>query len=246
MSISAIGCFFQKLQPTDSLIKPANIDSFTALHFRYHRFSTSHTSCTSHTGRVALPGAGGRGEVHSGRHSSWHDAVPPDCPVELISLMKAGVFFQKAKVLRWKLSFKQWMKYDEIVWNDMLCLLKHSQKWWGARPVGPKIPWNGLPSLKSCDKSKPCTARERSKLSQISTFRCRLIGSSGVSWRVEVSFLIICFVCFLQKFHIGCRSLGTNLGNHLCLIQGQCFCLKITMCKDFWNGWSLVKFTGRV
>lgn len=43
------------------------------------------------------------------------DAVPPDCPVELISLMKAGVFFQKAKVLRWKLSFKQWMKYDEIV-----------------------------------------------------------------------------------------------------------------------------------
>ena len=43
------------------------------------------------------------------------DAVPPDCPVELISLMKAGVFFSKAKVLRWKLSFKHWMKYDEIV-----------------------------------------------------------------------------------------------------------------------------------
>lgn len=242
MSISAIGCFFQKLQPTDSLIKPASIDSFTALYFTYHRFSTSHTSRTSHTGKVALPGAGGRGEVHSGRHSSWHGR----CPAGLssgVDLLDEGrcLFFKKPR-----LSFKQWMKYDEIVWNDMLCLLKHSQKWWGARPVGPKIPWNGLPSPKSYDKSKPCTARERSKLSQISAFRCRLIGSSGVSWRVEVSFLIICFVCFLQKFHIGCRSLGTKLGNHLCLIQGQCFCLKITMCKDFWNGWSLVKFTGRV
>ena len=78
----------------------------------------------------------------------------------------------------------------------VLSLLQHSQKWWGARPVGPKIPWNGLPSPKSYDKSKPCTARERSKLSQISAFRCRLIGSSGVSWRVEVSFLIISFVSY--------------------------------------------------
>lgn len=25
------------------------------------------------------------------------DAVPPDCPVELISLMKAGVFFSKSQ-----------------------------------------------------------------------------------------------------------------------------------------------------
>lgn len=116
MSISAIGCFFQKLQPTDSLIKPANIDSFTALHFRYHRFSTSHTSRTSHTGRVALPGAGGRGEVHSGRHSSWHGRCPAGLSSGVDLLDEGRCLFSKSQGPKVEVVLQT---MDEIWWNSM-------------------------------------------------------------------------------------------------------------------------------
>ncbi len=104
----------------------SNPEILIALHFTYHRFSINYTSYTRHTGYLrsqsGLPGAGGRGEVHSGRHSSWHGCCPAgySSGVDLLDEGRLGELgnsrcFQKAKVVVVQCNNAT---MDEILWND--------------------------------------------------------------------------------------------------------------------------------